>query len=72
MQTINNNTKQKPECVEVRSDYYGTPALPEKTVTTMAYVPFQTDTTQYTPEDALKFGTLFANLNKPFSGGKYR
>lgn len=36
----------------------------------MAYVPFQTDTTLYPPEKALENGTLFANLNKPFLGGK--
>ncbi|MBR0540943.1 MAG: spore coat associated protein CotJA [Clostridia bacterium] len=36
----------------------------------MAYVPFQTNTTEYTLETALKNGTLFADLNKPFTGGK--
>ena len=50
--------------------YVGIPALPAEVVTAMAYVPFQTDTTQYTPETALKNGTLFADLNKPFLGGK--
>ncbi len=50
--------------------YTGVTPLPENTVTAMAYVPFQTDTTQYAPETALKEGTLFANLNKPFLGGK--
>ena len=50
--------------------YNGISKLPQDTVTTMAYVPFQTNTTQYAPETALKNGTLFADLNKPFYGGK--
>lgn len=64
------NKQNKIDCVEFKSDYYGIPALPETMVTAMAYIPYQTNTTQYTPEDALKYGTLFANLNKPFLGGR--
>lgn len=52
------------------SSYYGTSALPDTVVTAMAYVPFQTDTTIYKPETALKYGTAFPDLNKPFLGGK--
>lgn len=54
------------------NEYNGISMLPEDTVTAMAYVPFQTDTTQYSPEKALEIGTLFTNLNKPFLGGKCR
>jgi len=50
--------------------YYGTSTLPDTVVTAMAYVPFQTDTTMYKPEAALKYGTAFPDLNKPFLGGK--
>jgi hypothetical protein len=51
-------------------EYFGVTPLPEAVETTMAYIPFQTNTTEYTPETALKSGTLFADLNKPFYGGK--
>lgn len=50
--------------------YTGVKSLPENPVTTMAYVPFQTNTTMYSPENALKFGTAFVDLNKPFYGGR--
>jgi hypothetical protein len=56
----------------MKSEYFGTPILPETVAVTMAYVPFQTDTTEYTPEKALKCGTLFPDLNKPFLGGECR
>ena len=56
----------------MESEYFGTPILPETVAVTMAYVPFQTDTTEYTPEKALKCGTLFPDLNKPFLGGECR
>lgn len=52
------------------SEYYGTSPLPQNVVTTMAYVPFQTDTTMYDYEKALRYGTAFVNLNKPFLGGE--
>ena len=42
--------------------------LPEKPAVTMAYVPFQTDKAVYEPEMALREGTLFPALNKPFYG----
>ena len=44
-------------------------ALPSETVTTMAYVPFQTDKTTFDDETALCKGTLFQNLYKPFLRG---
>lgn len=34
----------------------------------MAYVPFQKFTTPYKPCDALKMGTIFPDLCKPFCG----
>lgn len=45
-----------------------TPALPDDPVVAMAYVPFQTDTTTYDEMKALKAGTLFPVLDKPFKG----
>ena len=43
--------------------------LPENTVTTMAYVPFQTDKEMFEDEIALNKGTLFVDLYKPFCRG---
>jgi hypothetical protein len=45
-----------------------TTALPANPVVAMAYVPFQLDKTSYSPEVALREGTLFCVLNKPFCG----
>ena len=45
-----------------------TSALPEDPVVAMAYVPFQTDPTTYDEMKALKVGTLFPVLDKPFKG----
>ena len=36
----------------------------------MAYIPWQRLTTTYDPEKALKVGTFFPELNKPFEGRK--
>lgn len=47
-------------------------ALPEHPVPTMAYVPFQTDMTTYDENKALRVGTLFPVLNKPFFGSGVR
>lgn len=44
--------------------------LPEDPVPAMAYVPFQQYGAVYEPEEALLYGTLFPDLNKPFCGGK--
>ena len=46
--------------------------LPANPVTTMAYVPFQTDTSMYETDQALCNGTLFIDLNKPFERGALR
>ena len=46
------------------------PHLPEDTVVTMSYVPFQTEIVIYTSEEALCNGTLFPELDKKFYGGK--
>ena len=51
---------------DVRSGY--TSALPENPVVAMAYVPFQTDIKTYDELQALKAGTLFPVLDKPFVG----
>ncbi len=53
----------------MKREYIGITVLPETVATKKAYVPFQTDTTEYKPEKALKCGTLFPDLNKPFLGG---
>lgn len=45
-----------------------TTQFPDDTVIAMAYVPFQLDKTAYAPEVALREGTLFPILNKPFCG----
>lgn len=52
------------------SEYTGISKLPCNPVTTMAYVPFQTNTTTYAKEKALCSGTAFPDLDKPFLGGK--
>ena len=44
-------------------------SLPADTVTTMAYVPFQTDKSMYEDDKALRRGTLYKNLDKPFMRG---
>lgn len=43
-------------------------ALPSDATVTMAYVPFQLDRSAYSPEHALRNGTLFKCLDKPFKG----
>ena len=45
-----------------------TPALPDKLSLAMAYVPFQTHFNPYDDMKALKAGTLFPCLDKPFHG----
>ena len=45
-----------------------TSALPEHPKLAMAYVPFQTDLNVYDEMKALKCGTLFLCLDKPFHG----
>ena len=58
-------------CAEdMATEYTGISKLPCNPVTTMAYVPFQTNTTMYTAEKALCIGTAFPDLDKPFLGGK--
>ena len=67
---MENNHTISAEKMTLPDTYTGVTPLPDTVVTAMAYIPFQTDTTQYTPETALSEGTLFPNLNKPFLGGK--
>lgn len=47
-------------------------ALPECPQVAMAYVPFQTDFTTYDEMTAIRCGTLFPVLNKPFLGSGNR
>ncbi|MBQ7043682.1 MAG: spore coat associated protein CotJA [Clostridia bacterium] len=47
-------------------------ALPECPQVATAYVPFQTDFTTYDEMQALRCGTLFPVLNKPFLGSGNR
>ncbi|MBQ7638612.1 MAG: spore coat associated protein CotJA [Clostridia bacterium] len=51
------------------SYFDGIPAIPADAAVTMAYVPFQLDTSRYCDEEALKNGTLYTALNKPFLRG---
>ena len=53
------------------SEYTGISKLPCNPVTTMAYVPFQTNTTTYAKEKALCSGTAFPDLDKQFLKVKY-
>lgn len=63
------NRRQTGFSISQDSIYTGyTTALPENPVVAMAYVPFQTDSTVYDEMQALKYGTLFPVLNKPFVG----
>lgn len=48
------------------SDFFVRP-LPEKTVVAMAYVPFQNAVKLYSPEHGIQTGTMFPELNKPFT-----
>ena len=47
-----------------------TTALPQNPALTMAYVPFQLYGKTYDPEQALRNGTLFPDLDKPFCDWK--
>lgn len=49
-----------------------TTALPKDPKLAMAYVPFQTDLNVYDEMKALKAGTLFPCLDKPFLGSGTR
>lgn len=63
--------QREDSCAEdMATEYTGISKLPCNPVTTMAYVPFQTNTTMYTTEKALCIGTAFPDLDKPFLGGK--
>lgn len=48
------------------------PALPQDAAVTMAYVPLQLELVTYDEDKALKNGTLFPALNKPFLGKMVR
>lgn len=49
-----------------------TTALPENPQVAMMYVPFQTDMTTFDEMTALRCGTLFPVLSKPFLGSGNR
>ena len=59
----------KNECGKENDCFSPLSPLPQDPVTTMAYVPFQTDKTTFEDEDALCKGTLFTDLYKPFLRG---
>ena len=59
----------KNECCKDFDSFAPLSSLPADTVTTMAYVPFQTDKTTFEPDIALCKGTLFTDLYKPFLRG---
>lgn len=44
--------------------------MPEDAVAAMAYVPWQCMQDTYDPEKALRIGTIFPELDKPFTGRK--
>lgn len=50
------------ECRQQRPDYISDMAL------AMAYVPWQHYQSIYEPDKALQVGTIFPELNKPFTG----
>lgn len=52
--------------VKTASEYLGVSPFPENTVTTMAYVPFQTDTTMYDVETGYKTARCFQTLTSRF------
>ena len=58
------NTESMPQ-----PDYNGDmPPFPKNTPLAMAYVPFQKIEGTYNKEEALKAGTLFSNMDKPYLG----
>ena len=59
----------KSDCGNDFDSFRAVTALPEDIVTTMAYVPFQTDKAMFDVEVALSKGTLFTDLYKPFLRG---
>ena len=56
-------------CPNAQDMYNGLSKLPQDAAVTMAYVPFQTDASMYSPEKALFIGTAFPTLDKPFLAG---
>ncbi len=52
--------------------YDGTSVFPKNVSVAMAYIPFQQDTTEFDVKTALKKGTLFVVLDKPYTGVKPR
>ncbi len=59
----------KNDCGNDFDSFKAVTSLPDDTVTTMAYVPFQTDKAMFDVEIALSKGTLFTDLYKPFLRG---
>lgn len=57
---------------EIVLDYTGLTPLPKDPTVTMGYIPFQTKSRLYSEDKALKVGTLFEALDKPFLGGSAR
>ena len=57
---------------KTKNDYFyeGVSVFPKRVGLAMAYIPFQQDTTEYDVASALKKGTLFVALDKPFTGAR--
>ncbi|MBQ4267951.1 MAG: spore coat associated protein CotJA [Clostridia bacterium] len=70
---LNNNTycqsAEPRSCQWVRRDEAAVSAFPENMSLAMAYVPFQHFSEVYSCEKALKQGTIFPCLDKPFLMG---
>lgn len=57
------------DAYNVSYDYKPINPFPDKTPVAMAYVPYQQWCDVYTPEEGLSRGTIFPELDLPFSGG---
>lgn len=61
------DSKKTGRSCPVRPDFQDIDSLP----LAMAYVPWQTWEDLYKPEEGLKQGTIFMQLNKPFTGRRW-
>ena len=61
--------ESKEEVIAAGSLFDGLRPIPTDAAVTMAYVPFQINKAVYEDDDALRKGTLFKTLDKPFLRG---
>ncbi len=52
---------------ELQNSEFFIQPIPKNATVTMAYVPFQNAKKLYSPEHGIQMGTIFPDLNKPFS-----